>query len=69
MDWCPFDFKKGGTDLSDQLKRQLNSWSSTHPRKHTKKQKEKLSQSDLRDLMGMNRPTYKRGKGGSYKQK
>lgn len=36
---------------------------------HKKKKKtEKLSEHDLRDLMGTNRPTYKRHK-GAYRQK
>ncbi|MEH7490848.1 hypothetical protein [Neobacillus niacini] len=31
--------------------------------------KEKLSDADMRELMGMNRPRYSRGKGGAFRQK
>ncbi|MFD2704069.1 MULTISPECIES: hypothetical protein [Salibacterium] len=34
-----------------------------------KKPKEKLTDKDLKELMGVNRPTYGRGSGGSIKQK
>ncbi|MEK3976073.1 hypothetical protein [Psychrobacillus sp. FSL K6-1267] len=34
-----------------------------------KKVKEKLSERDLQELMGSNRVTYVRGKGGAYKQR
>ncbi|MCT6831631.1 MULTISPECIES: hypothetical protein [Bacillus amyloliquefaciens group] len=30
---------------------------------------QKLSKRDLEDLMGVNRPTYKRGRGGAFRQK
>ena len=30
---------------------------------------ERLSNHDLRELMGVNRPTYSRGKGGAYRQR
>lgn len=30
--------------------------------------KEKLSQRDIRELMGMHTPTYRRGKGGAMRQ-
>lgn len=33
------------------------------------KVKEKLSERDLKELMGSNRATYARGKGGAYKQR
>ncbi|AST93019.1 hypothetical protein BC6307_18020 [Sutcliffiella cohnii] len=35
----------------------------------SKKKEEKLSDQDLRELMGTNRPTYARGRGGAYRQK
>ena len=53
----------------------------TKRKKHKKKRKvkkveqpvkrkpERLSEYDLRELMGQNRPTYSRGKGGAYRQK
>lgn len=34
-----------------------------------KKVTEKLSRRDLKDLMGCNRGTYTRGKGGAYRQR
>lgn len=34
-----------------------------------KRKPERLSEYDLRELMGQNRPTYSRGKGGAYRQK
>lgn len=34
-----------------------------------KKVKEKLSSRDLKDLMGCNRGTYTRGKGGAFRQR
>ncbi len=37
--------------------------------RHPKKKKEKFSDYDLRDLMGVNRDTYKRGKGGAIRRK
>ena len=37
--------------------------------KRKKKKPEKLSARDLRELMGVNRPTYDRKKGGAYIQK
>jgi hypothetical protein len=31
--------------------------------------KEKFSDADMRDIMGINRPRYSRGKGGAFRQK
>lgn len=31
--------------------------------------KEQLSKKDIEELMGMNKPTYKRGKGGAIRNK
>lgn len=45
--------------LSEQQKKQLNQ----------KKKKENLSDKDLKELMGINRDTYKRGKGGAIRRK
>ncbi|ASP26457.1 hypothetical protein ACJGE4_09790 [Bacillus velezensis] len=33
------------------------------------KKSQKLSKRHLEDLMGVNRPTYKRGRGGAFRQK
>ncbi len=60
--------------MSEQFKQQINKWTKRYGMKSKKKGKsnpksEKLTQSDLDELMGINRPTYKRGKGGAYKQK
>lgn len=38
------------------------------PEKSPKKQ-EKLSKKDIEELMGLNKPTYKRGKGGAIRNK
>lgn len=60
------------------MKLQLQQWKEKNqsPKKtykkkqQPKKQKEeKLSERDLKDLMGMNMRTYSRGKGGAYRQK
>jgi hypothetical protein len=49
--------------LSDNDIRNLKSIKKKPKKKHKKKRKEKLSRRDLIDLMGMNRPTYKRVRG------
>ncbi|WP_166460954.1 hypothetical protein [Bacillus velezensis] len=36
--------------------------------KYNDKKPQKLTESDLRNLMGINRPTYKRGRGGAFRQ-
>ncbi|MFA1779666.1 hypothetical protein ACDX77_04995 [Bacillus velezensis] len=38
-------------------------------RKSTEKKPQKLIERDLKNLMGINRPTYKRGRGGAFRQK
>lgn len=38
-------------------------------KKKRKRSNEKLSEYDLKDLMGVNRPRYFRGQGGSYRQR
>ncbi|AMQ71836.1 MULTISPECIES: hypothetical protein [Bacillus amyloliquefaciens group] len=37
-------------------------------RKSTEKKPQKLTERDLKNLMGINRPTYKRGRGGAFRQ-
>jgi hypothetical protein len=59
------------------MKLQLQQWKEKNqsPKKeHKKKQpkkgkQEKLSERELKDLMGMNKRTYSRGKGGAFRQK
>jgi hypothetical protein len=49
--------------LSDKDIKKLKSIKKKPKKKPKKKRKEKLSRRDLIDLMGMNRPTYKRVRG------
>jgi hypothetical protein len=37
--------------------------------KKKKRHKERLTERDLKELMGINRPVYRRGKGGAFRQK
>ncbi|CUB46477.1 hypothetical protein M3616_11180 [Bacillus velezensis] len=37
-------------------------------RKSVEKKPQKLTERDLENLMGVNRPTYKRGRGGAFRQ-
>jgi len=37
--------------------------------KRLKRDIEKLSRKDIEELMGMNKPTYKRGKGGAIRRR
>lgn len=37
-------------------------------RKSIEKKPQKLTERDLENLMGVNRPTYKRGRGGAFRQ-
>lgn len=57
--------------LRDQLKeyKRKNNIKTPSPKKKRKKKTESLSQEDLEDLMGIRRPTYRRGRGGAIKQK
>ncbi|MGY0692634.1 hypothetical protein ACW2QC_07545 [Virgibacillus sp. FSP13] len=60
--------------MSEQLRKQLKNWSkknrlSSKKKKHHEKQTENLTEEDLMELMGVNRPTYRRKRGGSFKQK
>ncbi|MGG4315978.1 hypothetical protein ACR80L_09530 [Bacillus velezensis] len=38
------------------------------PRKITEKKPQMLTERELENLMGVNRPTYKRGRGGAFRQ-
>ncbi|MCR9038223.1 hypothetical protein QRX25_08345 [Bacillus sp. L381] len=38
-------------------------------RKSIEKKPQKLAERDLENLMGINRPTYKRDRGGAFRQK
>ncbi|WP_276789701.1 hypothetical protein [Bacillus sp. (in: firmicutes)] len=38
-------------------------------RKSIEKKPQKLTERELENLMGVNRPTYKRGRGGAFRQK
>jgi len=61
--------------MSDQFRDQLRHYKkkkgikTPSPKKKQHRKPEKLSQNDIKDLMGMDRPTYRRGKGGSMKQR
>lgn len=57
--------------LRDQLKeyKRKNNIKTPQPKKKRRKKTESLSQEDLEDLMGIRRPTYRRGRGGAMKQK
>jgi hypothetical protein len=52
-------------------KNNMQSPQEAHPREKKTEQrpKEKLTDRDIRELMGMDKPTYRRGKGGSFRQK
>ena len=53
--------------VSDEVKKTLGYKSK--PNKKKRKNKEKLSQRDIEDLMGINRDIYVRGKGGAMRRK
>ncbi|WP_406945742.1 hypothetical protein ACJA3J_05700 [Halobacillus sp. SY10] len=57
--------------MSQQLREQLKQYKRKHniQTPHPKKKKEDFSTRDIEELMGMNRPTYRRGRGGAIKQK
>ncbi|GIN71266.1 hypothetical protein J14TS2_17410 [Bacillus sp. J14TS2] len=61
--------------MNSSLKEQLKVWKQDHAaikqykQKKRKRRKEHLTESDLKCLMGMNRPIYGRGKGGAIRQK
>ena len=70
-------FSERDVSMSQQLRDQLNKYKkktgmeSPKPkrRKKRKKQTESYSHREIEELMGVNRPTYTRGRGGAYKQK
>lgn len=56
------------------LSEQLKQWEKQHKdlirkssRKSQKRKTEELTKEDIEDLMGINRPTYRRGKGGAWR--
>jgi len=61
--------------MSDQFRKQLDQYKKKRgfktpsPQKEKQKQEEGLSEEELKDLMGVNRPVYSRGRGGAFKQK
>jgi cytochrome c553 len=76
-----FILRKRGAGMRT-LKEQLHKWNKKNnvlkeqKKKKRKKKafrpkqyKEKLSDRDLQELMGIYRPTYSRGRGGAYRQK
>jgi len=40
-----------------------------HRMKTQKRQSERLTEAEIKDLMGMNMPVYRRGKGGALRQR
>ncbi len=68
---CPlFLFHKGEGCMNLTLKEQLRQWKRKNQgvKGRKNKQPEKLSEGDLRYLMGMNMQTLRRGKGGAFKR-
>ncbi|MGE8207665.1 hypothetical protein ACQKP0_24650 [Heyndrickxia sp. NPDC080065] len=60
--------------MNQSLMDQLKQWEKKHKglikkgsRKSQKRKSEVLSEDEIKDLMGMNRPVYKRGKGGAWR--
>jgi hypothetical protein len=53
------------------FKDELRKWqqSKRKQEKPKKKQQEKLSEQDIKELMGMNRAIYSRGRGGAFRQR
>jgi hypothetical protein len=55
------------------IQQQLKQWMKVRMDKHKKERKperkqEKLTEWELKELMGMNRPIYRRSKGGAFRQ-
>jgi hypothetical protein len=76
---CPFSISEEELILKT-LQQGLKKWAKenniqspqeTQPRekKAEQRQKEKLTDRDIRELMGIGKPIYRRGKGGSFRQK
>jgi len=61
--------------MSDQFRDQLKRDKKKHgiktptPKKKHHRKPEKYTHGEIEDLMGINRPTYKRGPGGAMRQK
>ena len=55
--------KKNATLSIDSKEKQPSS------HKSIEKKPQKLTERELENLMGVNRPTYKRGRGGAFRQK
>ncbi|MED3549975.1 hypothetical protein [Cytobacillus praedii] len=65
--------------MNPSFQEQLKVWKRQHQETITRKKKlnpkthksktDFISESDIKSLMGMNRPTYRRGKGGAFKQR
>ncbi|MCM3239066.1 hypothetical protein M3589_15185 [Heyndrickxia oleronia] len=60
--------------MNQSLRDQLKSWEKQHKemirkgrQKNRQPKSERLSEDELKDLMGVNKPTYKRGKGGAWR--
>jgi len=62
--------------MNKTLKEQLKEWQRQHReikkygvKKKRQSKSEHLTERDIKDLMGINRPVYKRKKGGAFKQR
>jgi hypothetical protein len=55
--------------IDDEVKKQLKYKTKLVKKRQQKRNKEKLSQRDIEDLMGINRDIYTRGKGGAIRRK
>ncbi|MCJ7840523.1 hypothetical protein MUB24_06225 [Lederbergia sp. NSJ-179] len=61
--------------MNRSLKEQLKVWKQDHmavkqeKQKNKKRRREHFTDSELRSLMGMDRPIYSRGRGGAIRQK
>lgn len=63
--------------MNPSLKDQLREWNkknpmpapkkNAHQQKPKKRESERLSEEDIKDLMGMNMPVMKRGRGGAWR--
>lgn len=55
--------------VDDEVKKKLGYKSKRNKKRKPKRYKEKLTQRDIEDLMGINRDIYTRGKGGALRRK
>ena len=67
---------KGDEKMNKSFKEQLNQWEKQHKdlirkeRETNRRRKlESLSDDEIKDLMGVNRDTYRRGRGGAIRRK